>query len=49
MKIRFQNLQDNLRANIWARLERGEQTGTRIASLAGFQQAHLSNFLNGKR
>jgi hypothetical protein len=49
MKIRFQDLQESLRANIWARLERGDLTGRRLASDAGFRQAHLSNFLNGRR
>ncbi len=49
MKIRFHTLQDSLRAGIWARLERGELTGKGLAHKAGFQQAHLSNFLNGKR
>jgi transcriptional regulator with XRE-family HTH domain len=49
MKVRFQNLQDTLRAAIWARLERGDMTGTVLAAHAGFQQAHLSNFLNGRR
>ena len=49
MKIRFQTLQDRLRAGVWARLERGELTGKSLARKAGFQQAHLSNFLNGKR
>jgi len=49
MKIRFQSLQDSLRSGIWARLERGELTGKTLAHKAGFQQAHLSNFLNGKR
>ena len=49
MKIRFQTLQDSLRTGIWARLERGELTGKSLAHKAGFQQAHLSNFLNGKR
>jgi transcriptional regulator with XRE-family HTH domain len=49
MKTRFQTLQDRLRAGIWARLERGELTGKSLAHEAGFQQAHLSNFLNGKR
>lgn len=48
-KVRFQSLQDNLRAWLWARLERGEITGKGLARRAGFQQAHLSNFLNGKR
>jgi len=49
MKVRFQSLQDSLRAAIWARLERGELTGKSLARKAAFQQAHLSNFLNGKR
>jgi transcriptional regulator with XRE-family HTH domain len=49
MKIRFQSLQDSLRSAIWARLERGELTGKTLAYKAGFQQAHLSNFLNSKR
>lgn len=49
MKVRFQSLQDNLRAAIWARLERGDLTGSRLAVQAGFQQAHLSNFLNSRR
>jgi len=49
MKTRFQSLQGSLRAGIWARLERGELTGKSLAREAGFRQAHLSNFLNGKR
>jgi hypothetical protein len=49
MKTRFQSLQESLRAGIWARLERGELTGKSLARKAGFRQAHLSNFLNGKR
>jgi hypothetical protein len=49
MKVRFQSLQENLRANIWSRLERGEVTGKGLARDAGFQQAHLSNFLNRRR
>jgi transcriptional regulator with XRE-family HTH domain len=49
MKIRFQSLQESLRAAVWARLERGELTGKSLAGKAGFRQAHLSNFLNGKR
>jgi len=49
MKTRFLSLQDSLRAGIWARLERGELTGKSLAHKAGFRQAHLSNFLNGKR
>lgn len=49
MKTRFQTLQNSLRSGIWARLDRGELTGKSLARKAGFQQAHLSNFLNGKR
>lgn len=49
MKIRFQSLQDSLRTVIWARLERGELRGKSLAHKAGFQQAHLSNFLNARR
>lgn len=49
MKTRFQTLQDSLRTGIWGRLDRGELTGKSLAHKAGFQQAHLSNFLNGKR
>jgi hypothetical protein len=49
MKLRFQTLQDNLRAFVWARLERGEVSGKALARQAGFQQAHLSNFLNARR
>lgn len=49
MKIRFRNLQDNLRANLWARLEQGGVTGKTLAHQAGFQQSHLSNFLNAHR
>src|ERR1700749_676496 len=49
MKARFQTLQEKLRAVIRARLDRGELTGKSLAHKAGFQQAHLSNFLNGKR
>jgi len=49
MKTRFLTLQNSLRAGIWARLDRGELTGKALAHKAGFQQAHLSNFLNGKR
>jgi len=49
MKIRFQLLQDNLRAHVWTQLERGELTGKGLAHQAGFKQAHLSNFLNRKR
>ena len=45
----LQDLQDKLRAHIRARIERGELTGSRLSRAAGFQQGHLSNFLNARR
>jgi hypothetical protein len=47
--MRLSNLEDNLRAHIWARIQRGELTGTGLSRDAGFQQAHMSNFLNARR
>jgi len=47
--MRITDLQDNLRAHIWARIHRGELTGMGLARDAGFQQAHMSNFLNARR
>jgi hypothetical protein len=47
--MRLSDLQDNLRAHIWARIHRGELTGIGLSRDAGFQQAHMSNFLNGRR
>ncbi len=45
----LQDLQDKLRAHIRARIERGELTGSGLSREAGFQQGHLSNFLNARR
>src|ERR1039457_3525227 len=45
----LRDLQDKLRAHIRARIERGELTGTGLSRQAGFQQGHLSNFLNSRR
>jgi hypothetical protein len=42
-------LQDKLRAHIRARIDRGELTGSGLSRDAGFQQGHLSNFLNARR
>jgi hypothetical protein len=42
-------LQDKLRAHIRARIDRGELTGIGLSHEAGFQQGHLSNFLNARR
>jgi len=43
------DVENNLRAHIWARIHRGELTGSGLSHDAGFQQAHMSNFLNGRR
>ena len=45
----FQTLQHSLRKKLWEEIESGGLTGTALASRAGLQQAHMSNFLNGKR
>ena len=47
--MKFKSLQDNLREVLWARIASGELTGLKLAKKAGFQQAHISNFLNRKR
>ncbi len=45
----IQDLQDNLRTHIRACIHRKEWTGSRLSGEAGFQQGHLSNFLNSRR
>ena len=45
----FLDLQKRLRTLIRARIESGDITGSELARQAGFQQAHISNFLNGHR
>ena len=47
--MRISDLEANLRAHIWARIHRGELTGSGLSRDAGFQQAHMSNFLNARR
>src|SRR5512146_2497438 len=47
--MRFKALQERLRAILWERIEAGELTGLKLAHETGFQQAHISNFLNRKR
>ena len=42
-------LHDRLRALVGERIHAGELTGTNLAKRAGFQQAHISNFLNQRR
>ena len=43
------DLQNRLRTLVRERIAAGELTGTELANRAGFQQAHVSNFLNGRR
>lgn len=45
----LRDLQDRLRAHIRARIGRRELTGSSLSRQAGFQQGHLSNFLNSRR
>src|SRR6202051_2337663 len=47
--MNFQDLHELLRVELMRRIERGPLTGSRLAQQAGFQQAHISNFLNRKR
>jgi hypothetical protein len=47
--MRISDLEDNLRAHVWARIHRGELTGLKLSRDAGFQQSHMSNFLNARR
>lgn len=47
--MKIEELQARLRALIRSRIHRGELTGLALAREAGFQQAHLSNFLNSRR
>jgi transcriptional regulator with XRE-family HTH domain len=47
--MNFQHLHELLRLELLRRIDRGHLTGTRLAHQAGFQQGHISNFLNGKR
>jgi transcriptional regulator with XRE-family HTH domain len=45
----FHDLHELLRLELLRRIERGTLTGSRLAQQAGFQPAHISNFLNRKR
>src|SRR5271156_26638 len=47
--MNFQDLHELLRLELTRRIESGTLTGSRLARQAGFQQAHISNFLNRKR
>ncbi len=45
----FLNLQEKLRQELRRRVEAGELTGAELARRLGLTQAHISNFLHGKR
>jgi transcriptional regulator with XRE-family HTH domain len=45
----FKALQESLRNRLWKEMKNGGLTGTALAARTGLQQAHMSNFLNGKR
>ena len=47
--MNFQDLHEQLRLELLRRIDRGILTGTSLARQAGFQQAHISNYLNRKR
>src|ERR1017187_8170869 len=47
--MRISDLEDSLRTHVWARIHRGELTGLGLSRDAGFQQSHMSNFLNARR
>jgi transcriptional regulator with XRE-family HTH domain len=47
--MKFKALQENLRKVLRQRIQRRELTGLKLAHQTGFQQAHISNFLNRKR
>lgn len=47
--MKFRALQENLRKVIRKRIDNDELTGLKLAHQTGFQQAHISNFLNSKR
>src|SRR4051794_39182231 len=47
--MKFKAVQQNLRDVLWERIRAKQLTGMGLAELTGFKQAHISNFLNGKR
>jgi SOS-response transcriptional repressor LexA len=49
MSIDFTTLQERLRSALWKQIQAGELTGVQLARETGFQQAHISNFLNRHR
>lgn len=47
--MNFEDLHEHLRSELERRIAAGRLTGSMLARMAGFQQAHISNFLNKKR
>ncbi|MEO6829625.1 MAG: LexA family transcriptional regulator [Acidobacteriaceae bacterium] len=47
--MKFDALHENLRLEILRRIDRGLLSGSTLARATGFQQGHISNFLNRKR
>jgi phage repressor protein C with HTH and peptisase S24 domain len=47
--MKFLRLQERLRQLLLDSIDAGDLTGMEIAQMAGFQQAHICNFLNRKR
>lgn len=47
--VDFHSLQENLRQLLLRRIRDGQLSGLQLARQAGFQQPHISNFLNLKR
>jgi phage repressor protein C with HTH and peptisase S24 domain len=47
--MKFRKLQERLRQLLLASIDAGDLTGMEVAQMAGFQQAHICNFLNRKR
>lgn len=45
----FKMLQESLCRRLWKEMSNGGLTGTALAARTGLKQAHISNFLNGKR
>jgi len=47
--MNFADLHELLRLELLRRIESGNLTGAQLARQVGFQQAHISNFLNARR
>jgi transcriptional regulator with XRE-family HTH domain len=45
----FRELAENLRSELLARIRNGEITQSSLARRTGFRQAHISNYLSGRR